>query len=135
MPQASRRQALWLTLVVAGLVGCAHEVRLVSLSDGTLIKGTTKLWDQSVILTLPSGEILEGEFFSLSNKKLGPDSQFYGANLGAMLGGRVSGRFHGYAYLTGTQGAVVEIIFASDWTGRGFGFARTSLGEEYRVSF
>ena len=135
MGQAPRRAALWLTLVVAGLVGCSHEVRLVSLSDGTLLQGTTKLWDQSVILTLPSGEILEGEFFSLSSRKLGPDSLFYGANLGTMFGGRVSGHFHGYAYLTGTQGTVVEIIFASDWTGRGFGFARTSLGEEYRVSF
>lgn len=135
MQRASRRQALWLTLIAAGLAGCAHEIRLVSLSDGTLIKGATKLWDQSVILTLPSGEILEGEFFSLSNRNLGQDSLFHGANLGAMFGGRVSGRFHGYAYLTGTQGTVVEIIFASDWTGHGFGFARTSLGEEYRVSF
>lgn len=128
-------QALWLTLLLAGLPGCTRDVRLVSLSDGSLATGTTKLWSQTVVLTLPSGEVTEGEFFSLSNTKLAEDSLFHRANLGQMFGGQVSGRFHGYAYLMGTQGTVVEIIFAADWTGRGFGFARTSRGEEYRVSF
>jgi len=30
---------------------------------------------------------------------------------------------------------VVEILFASDWLGHGYGVARTSLKEEYRVTF
>ncbi len=129
------RYAPCLPLIVVALVGCAHDLRLVNLGTGASAVGTATLWDQSVRVTLPSGEIAEGEFVSLSGVALGEDSLFYRANLGEMLGGGVSGRFHGYAYLAGTGGTVIEIVFASTWTGHGFGFARTSSGEEYRISF
>ena len=127
----------FLGLVVLSLacVACTREVRLLDLSDGELLTGSTTLWNQSVMITLPSGEVVEGGFSPLSNVRIGEDSLFHQVNLGAMFGGQVSGRFHGYAYLTGKEGTIVEIVFASDWTSRGFGFARTNLGREYRVSF
>lgn len=131
---ATLRGAL-LTLAMAWLLGCAHEIRLVNLSDGATIEGTSKLWDQSVTLTMPSGEIVEGHYVSLSSAKIGPDSLFYRANVGQMLGGHVSGRFHGYALLTGQNGTIIEMVFASEWTGHGFGVARAGSGEEYRVTF
>ena len=61
---ATLRGAL-LTLGMAWLLGCAQEVRLVNLTDGATIEGTSKLCDQSVTLTMPSGEIVEGHYVSL----------------------------------------------------------------------
>lgn len=124
-----------LTLAMAWLLACAHEVRLVNLSDGATIEGISKLWDQSITLTMPSGEIVEGYYVSLSSAKIGPDSLFYRANVGKILGGHVSGRFHGYALLTGQNGTIVEMVFASEWTGHGYGVARASSGGEYHVTF
>jgi len=120
---------------MAWLLGCAQEVRLVNLTDGATIEGTSTLWDQSVTLTMPSGEIVEGHYVSLASANIGPDSLFYRATVGQMLGGHVSGRFHGYALLTGQNGTIVEMVFASEWTGHGFGVARAGSGEEYRVTF
>jgi len=74
-------------------------------------------------------------FVLLSSAKIGPDSLFYRANVGKILGGHVSGRFHGYGFLTRQNGTVVEIVFASEWTGHGLGVARASSGGEYHVSF
>ena len=116
-------------------VACTRDLRFVDLSDGETVMGSTTFWNQRVVLTLPSGETAEGDFLPLSSARIGDDSLFHHANLGTMFGGQVSGRFHGYAHLTGTEGTVVEIIFSTDWTSRGYGFARTSLGREYRVTF
>ena len=52
-----------------------------------------------------------------------------------LLGLHRAERIYGYARLTGDRGTVVEIIFASDWLGHGYGVARTSAEEEYRVTF
>jgi len=52
-----------------------------------------------------------------------------------MLGGHLSGRFHGYAVLMGQNGPIIEMVFASEWTGHGFGVAQASPGEEYRMTF
>ena len=131
---ATLRGALF-TFAMVCLLGCAHEVRLVNLSDGATIEGISKLWDQSITLTMPSGEIVEGYYVSLSSAKIGPDSLFYRANVGKMLGGHVSGRFHGYALLTGQNGTIVEMVFAGEWTGHGYGVARASSGGEYHVTF
>jgi hypothetical protein len=67
--------------------------------------------------------------------EIGPESLFFGANAGELLGRHTVEQIYGYARLTGEQGTVVEIIFASDWLGHGSGVARTSFKEEYRVTF
>jgi len=89
------------------------------MSDGTTISGTSTIWNQSITLTLPSGEIVEGRYVSLTTASISVGSLFYGANVGTMLGKDISGRFHGYARLTGKNGTVVEMVFSSDWSGHG----------------
>ena len=76
-----------------------------------------------------------GTSTTLTTAEIGPESLFFGANAGELLGPHAAERVYGYARLTGEQGTVVEIIFASDWLGHGYGVARTSLKEEYRVTF
>lgn len=129
------RRLLALLVFSFACIACTREIRLLDLSDGETLMGSTTIWNQTVSVTLPTGEVAEGGFSPLSSARIAEDSLFHRANLGTMFGGQVSGRFHGYAYLTGGEGTVVEIIFSTDWTSRGFGFARTSLGREYRVSF
>jgi len=68
-----------LTLAMVWLLGCELEVRLVTLCDGATIERTSKLRDQSVTLTMPSGGIVEDHSVSLSSAKIAPDSLFYRA--------------------------------------------------------
>lgn len=117
------------------LLGCAHRVELLNVADGTTITGQSTLWNRVITLTLPSGEVMKGHFMPLTTALLGEGSLFYGANVGAMMERDISGRFHGYAHLTGEKGTVMEIVFSSDWTGHGFGVAKTNRGEEYLVTF
>ncbi len=126
------RQAI---LLLVSLTACAHDVTFVNVRDGTEITGIHRPWSQSIQLTLPSGEVCEGQYQTLTTKTIGEDSLFYRSHLGMLLGQNTVERFHGYARLTGEQGTLVEIVFSSGWTGRGFGLAKTSAGEEYRVTF
>lgn len=88
-----------------------------------------------MVLTLPTGETVRGLSTKLTTADIGADSLFFGTNVGELLGRHTAERVYGYARLTGEQGTVVEIIFTSDWLAHGFGIARTSLREEYRVAF
>lgn len=122
-------------LTIVALSGCAHDVQLTNLSDSTQIQGTSTFWNQTVTLTMPSGEVVEGRYEPLTTASIGEGSLFWGSNLGALMGTNTSGRAYGYARLTGSTGTVIEIVFSTDWTGHGFGVAKTSSGEEYRVMF
>lgn len=117
------------------LSACTHHITLINARDGAEITGTHHPWNQSIQVTLPSGEACEGQYQTLTTKAIGEDSLFYRSHVGMLLGRNTVERFHGYARLTGAQGTVVEIVFSSGWTGGGFGVAKTSSGEEYRVAF
>jgi len=117
------------------LSACSHQVQFIKNADGTTLTGAHHIWQRTIAVTLPSGESLEGSYEPLSTGTIGEGSLFFGANIAALLGTHMSGRFHGYARLTGSQGTVLEIVFAFEWIGRGYGIARTSLGDEYRVAF
>jgi hypothetical protein len=86
-------------------------------------------------VVLPAGETAKGTYTKLTMAEVGPESLFFGANAGELLGRHTIEQIYGYARLTSEQGTVVEIIFASDWLGHGSGVARTSFNEEYRVTF
>lgn len=86
-------------------------------------------------VALPTGEMAAGSYTKLTMAEIGPESLFFGANAGDLLGRHAAERIYGYARLAGEQGTSVEMIFAVDWLGHGYGVARTSLQEEYRVTF
>ena len=117
------------------LVACTRSLELVNLTDGSVLAGTHRVWDRSMTVMLPAGETAQGFYTKLSTADIGTESLFFGANAGELLGLHRAERIYGYARLTGERGTVVEIIFASDWLGHGFGVARTSSNEEYRVTF
>jgi len=124
-----------LPVLALGLAACTHSVELVNLRDGSALSGTHSLWRHSLTVALPTGETATGTYTKLTTAEIGEGSLFYGANPGELLGRHTAERVYGYARLTGESGTVVEIIFASDWFGHGHGVARTSLTEEYRVTF
>lgn len=130
--RSAARAGLLLTLLLAA---CTRQVELVRLADGSVLAGTHRVWDGSMTLALPGGEAAQGFVTKLTTADIGKESLFFGANAGELLGLHRAERIYGYARLAGDRGTVVEIIFASDWLGHGFGVARTSAKEEYRVTF
>ena len=128
-------RSLLIALVLSLLAACSHHIQFIGITDGTTITGTHNLWRRTIAVTLPSGVKLEGPYQPLTTGSIGEGSLFFGANIAELLGRPMSGRAHGYARLTGPEGTVLEIVFALEWTGRGYGAARTGLGDEYRVVF
>ncbi|MBM4134163.1 MAG: hypothetical protein FJ245_10375 [Nitrospira sp.] len=128
-------RVLPIALTLSLLAACSHHIQFIGTADGTTITGTHNLWRQTIEVTLPSGARLDGPYQTLTTDSIGERSLFFGANLTELLGAHMSGRFHGYARLTGQDDQVLEIVFALEWSGRGYGVARTSTGPEYRVMF
>lgn len=127
--------SLAVLLIVLPLAACIRTVELVDLKTGSVLAGTQSPWNRSMAIVLPTGETAAGTYTKLTTAELGPDSLFFGANMGELLGRQTPDLVYGHARLTGGRGTVVEIIFASNWIGHGHGVARTSLKEEYRVTF
>jgi hypothetical protein len=135
-PLSSGRGAARAALLAALLlVACTRTVEFVDLRTGSVLTGTRSLWHRSVSVSLPDGETAAGPYTKLTTAEIGPESLFFGANAGELLGRHVVAQVSGYARLVGERGTVVEIIFSSDWLGHGHGVARTSRKEEYRVTF
>jgi hypothetical protein len=117
------------------LSACTHHVTFLNVTNGQAITGHHHLLSRSITLPWPSGEMFEGRYTTLTTEEIGEHSLFFGQNLGSLLGRNTWGRFYGHARLQGDQGKIVEMVFASGWLGHGYGVARTSDGEEYRISF
>ena len=135
-PLSSARGTALATLLAALLLtACTRTVELTDLRTGSVLTGTHSLWSRSMSVVLPAGDAATGTYTKLTTAEIGPESLFFGANAGELLGRHTIEQVYGYARLVGEQGTVVEIIFASDWLGHGHGVARTSFREEYRVTF
>lgn len=135
-PLSSGRGAARAALLTALLlVACTRTVELVDLRNGSVLTGTHNLWHRSLSISLPTGETAAGPYTKLTASDIGSESLFFGANVGELLGRHTVEHVSGYVRLSGERGTVVEIIFSSDWLGHGHGVARTSLKEEYRVTF
>jgi hypothetical protein len=127
--------ALGILLVALPFAACTRTIELVDLQTGAVLTGAHSLWNRSMSIALPAGETATGMYTKLTSAELGPDSLFFGANMGELLGRQTPDLVYGHAKLTGGRGTVVEIVFASNWIGHGHGVARTSLKKEYRVTF
>ena len=118
------------------LISCTHQIKFVHFDNGTTINGTYNTLIKSVKVTLPSGDILEGQYVPLENVSIGMGSLFYGSSMLSSWSMGAGGSANGYALLTDGKGIVMEIIFQySQWTGHGFGEARTNKGAVYKVIF
>lgn len=118
------------------LPSCTHQIKFVHFDTGTTITGRYNTLTKRVQVTLPSGESLNGKYIPLENMSFGIGSLFYGSPSLTAWGMSTGGHSNGYALLTDEKGVVMEIIFQySEWSGHGFGEARTNKGELYKVMF
>ncbi len=125
-------------LAVAALVlftACASTITLYDLKTGETLTGDHRLLTRTITVTLPTGETLQGRYQKLTTLLINEDSLFYGVSLGALLGRNTGERLYGHTLLTGDRGIVMEMVLAVEWTGHGFGVARTRAGNEYRATF
>jgi hypothetical protein len=129
------RPALVALLTALSLFACTRPVELVNPKTGSVLTGTHSLWSRSMSIVLPTGETATGAYTKLMTSDIGPESLFFGANFGELLGRHAAERVYGYVRMTGERGSVLEMIFTGDWLGHGYGVVRTSLQEEYRVTF
>jgi len=135
-PLSSARHAtLAALLFTLPLAACTRTLELVDLKTGFVLTGTHSPWNRSMSVELPAGETARGTYTKLTTAEIVPESLFFGATAGELLGRHAIGQIYGYARLIGERGAIVEIIFTSDWLGHGTGVARTSFKEKYRVTF
>jgi hypothetical protein len=130
------RRVLPAILSLLFFYGCTYPIKFINPQDGKVLVGEYNKSSKTITVTLPSGEVLTGEYVALTNASIGFGSMFYGANVGSMMTVGAGGTSNAYALLTGDKGTVMEIIASySEWTGHGFGQAKTNKGEEYRVMF
>ncbi len=119
--------------VTSLLLGPTSEVELINLEDGTTIRGRRNLKRRSLQLKLPSGEIVDGHYVPLTSSTIGNGSLFSQRHMATVSWARSNHNFRGYARLVGKNGELLEIIFSSEWTGHGTGFAKTNDGGDYEV--
>lgn len=115
------------------LLGHTSEVKLINLEDGTTIRGSRNLKRRSLQLKLPSGEVVDGHYVPLTSSTIGDGSLFSQGHMATVPWMRSDHNFRGYARLVGKNGELLEIIFSSEWTGHGTGFAKTNDGGAYEV--
>jgi len=136
--------------------GCAYKVKLVDFETGQTIIGTYNTSSKTVSLTLPSGELMRGQYSALTNATITSGSLFYnssafasafsggasafgqshGFGSGNYFGFSAGGSSHAYAILSGDKGTTMEMILQyNELDGRGFGEAKTNTGKEYKVIF
>lgn len=130
------------------LTGCAgqHQISLVDFNSDEILTGIFDERDDSVIVTMPNGEVLKGNYSSISND----NAITFGNSFGYSSGRYRSGGFGGiglgfnfgadstkYALLTSEISELkMEIIMTiRSWSKDGFGEAKTNDGRVYKIQF
>jgi len=134
-------QGLLLILLMMVLSGCAHTVTLTNFETGEVLHGQYNELDRSVTVTMPDADILSGKYSAFSNAALTFGNAFVFSGTitasGFGTGVTVGGTSNAYALLTSkTSKLAMEIIVAySEWSGHGYGEARTNDGRAFKVQF
>ena len=123
------------------LVGCARPIIFTNFESGNVLNGQLNGSDRSITVTMPDGDSLSGQYSYLSNASMTFGNAFAtsGASSASAFGTSMNtgGQSIIYAVLTSKKSKLVmEIILPySQWTGQGFGEARTNNGIVYKVQF
>lgn len=137
-----------LSLILLFLVGCArqHQIALVDFNSDEVLMGVFDERDNSVIVTMPNGEILKGNYSSIDND----GAISFGNSIGYSSGRYRNGGFGGvgigfnlnsdstkYALLSSEESELkMEILMTiRSWTKNGFGEAKTNDGRVYKIQF
>jgi hypothetical protein len=134
------------------LIGCAtpKPIHFYDLENGTRLTGQIDDFSNEVSVTLHDGETLHGEFqqfpgghvvsgFTQTDFSGSTDmgmNEFSGQSQSTSSGYAMSTQHKGHAILHGQDGYIMELMFTfNPFVDHGYGVARDSEGNKYRVKF
>ncbi|MDR2342545.1 MAG: hypothetical protein LBD84_05870 [Campylobacteraceae bacterium] len=146
------KKSIFLLLVFLFFSGCAskHDVTLIGFNSEEILKSVFDETNQTVIVTMPNGEVLSGNYSSLESEEPVYFSNAFG------FGYSSGSRYHGggsfgsigiglnfgyeskkYALLTSETSPLKMEIFVTirSWSKNGFGEAKTNDGRVYKIQF
>ncbi|MDR0407356.1 MAG: hypothetical protein LBH45_00310 [Campylobacteraceae bacterium] len=144
------KKIFFLSIMVLFLSGCAskHDVILVGFNSEDVLKSVFDEKTETVIVTMPDGEVLSGSYSSLDSEEPVHFSNTFGYSSGGRYhrGGTFGGVGIGlnfgyestkYALLTSqTSPLKMEILVTiRSWSKNGFGEAKTNDGRVYKIQF
>lgn len=129
--------------------GCVHKMQVVNFETGTTLDAEYNKANKSVKVIMPDGEILTGQYSAMSNASFSIGNTFSnataysGAKTASAFGNSTSygissgGVSNAYALLRSDKTTLMMemIVQYSEWTGNGYGEARTNDGRRFKVQF
>lgn len=135
------QKSFFMVLFLVFFVGCAHKITFTNFQSGEILNGEYNTVDKSIKVAMPNGEILIGKYSAVSGSSMIIGNSFAtsgGATAtGFGTGVAVGGNSRAYAILSSqTSPLMMELLVSySEWTGNGFGEAKTNDGRIYKVQF
>ena len=123
------------------VAGCVHKIEITHFQTGQVLQGKYNEINRMVTVIMPDGEILKGKYSAVSNASFtfGTATAYSGVATATCFGYGISSGGQGQVYAllkSETSGLMMEIIaIYSDWSGHGFGEAKTNDGRAYKVQF
>ena len=135
--------------IVLLLSGCVHKMQMVDFKTGTTLDAKFDETSRQVTVVMPNKEVLTGQYSAISNARFSIGSAYGSATAYSGLATATAygsstyqtissgGAANAYALLRSkTSKLMMEIVVQySDWTGHGYGEARTNDGRRYKVQF
>ena len=135
------QKSFFMVLFLVFFVGCAHKITFTNFQSGEILNGEYNTVDKSIKVAMPNGEILIGKYSAVSGSSMIIGNSFAtsgGATAtGFGTGLAVGGNARAYAILSSQiSSLMMEVLVSySEWTGNGFGEAKTNDGRIYKVQF
>lgn len=128
-------------VISAFLVACTHAIQFTHFETGESLVGEYNELNKTVTVVMPNGEVLSGKYSAMTNASF----SFVGANAytgttyasGTGYGMSVGGTSKAYALLKSSSSKLMMeiIVDYSEWSGSGYGEARTNDNRNYKVQF
>ncbi|HDI51989.1 MAG TPA: hypothetical protein ENF45_05105 [Bacteroidetes bacterium] len=132
---------IFLIIFAVVIAGCVHNIEITHFQTGQVLQGEYNEINRMVTVVMPDGEILKGKYSAVSSASFMFDTatSYSGVATATGFGYGISSGGQGKAYAllkSETSSLMMEMIVTySDWTGHGFGEARTNDGRTYKVQF
>jgi len=123
------------------LNGCVHKIQLSHVETGQVIQGQYNTFTRGVGVAMPDGEVLTCGYSAIENASFsfGTATAFSGLSSATGMGYGITSGGRGQAYSllkSETSSLMMELIVSySEWTGHGFGEARTNDDRIYKIQF
>lgn len=140
---------LFIVVSILLFTGCTYKMDVIDFDKGTVLDAEYTKMNREVKVVMPNGEVLKGKYSALTNASFSfattnAVSNVYSGNQvatgignGSSYGMTTGGVSRAYALLRSeASNLMMELIVSySEWSGHGFGEARTNDGRRYKVQF